>query len=180
MMRHVSATEPGDDQPPPRSRLVTWEDPAELAAGIRGLPGLEGMRAMINGELPPPPIATLLGVQLVSAEEGCAVFAAVPGEQHYNPIGVVHGGLAATMLDSAMACAVHTTLPAGVPYTSLELKLNFVRPITASTGRVLCEGKVVHRGSQIATAEGRLYVESTGKLLAHGVTTCLIMGPRAG
>jgi uncharacterized protein (TIGR00369 family) len=105
------------------------------------------------------------------------VFAAVPGPEHYNPIGSVHGGLAATLLDSAMGCAVHSTLPAGVGYTTLELKVNFTRPITSETGRILCEGTVVHRGGRVATAEGRVFAEADGKLLAHGTTTCLILSP---
>jgi uncharacterized protein (TIGR00369 family) len=117
----------------------------------------------------------LIGFEPVEAEEGRVVFACVPGHQHYNPIGTVHGGLAATLLDSAMGCAVHTTLPAGAGYTTLELKVNFTRPITSETGRVLCEGSVVHRGGRVATAEGRVVAEGSGKLLAHGTTTCLIV-----
>jgi len=136
--------------------------------------GLELLRAIAAGEAPPAPIAELMGFEGVEAEEGRIVFAGVPGPEHYNPIGTVHGGFAATLLDSALGCAVHTTLPAGVGYTSLELKVNFTRPITTDTGRVLCEGKVVHRGSRVATAEARLTAEQTGKLLAHGTTTCLI------
>jgi uncharacterized protein (TIGR00369 family) len=104
------------------------------------------------------------------------VFAVQPDEYHYNPIGVVHGGLAATLLDSAMGCAVHTTLDAGTGYTTLELKVNYVRGMTRDTGRVRCEATVVRRGGTIATAEGRLIAEETGKLLAHGTTTCLIFG----
>jgi uncharacterized protein (TIGR00369 family) len=88
--------------------------------------------------------------------------------------GTVHGGLAATLLDSAMGCAVHSTLPDGSGYTTLELKVNYTRPITVATGRILCEGTVVHRGGRVATAEGRLWAERSGKLLAHGTTTCLI------
>src|ERR687890_828543 len=105
------------------------------------------------------------------------VLGATPGPQHFNPIGTVHGGLAATLLDSAMGCAVHSTLPACAGYTTLELKVNFTRPIRSDTGRVLCEGTVVHRGGRVATAEGRVFAESSGKLLAHGTTTCLIVSP---
>jgi uncharacterized protein (TIGR00369 family) len=136
--------------------------------------GLELLQAIATGEAPAAPIAELMGFEGVEAEEGRIVFAGVPGPQHYNPIGTVHGGFAATLLDSALGCAVHTTLPAGVGYTSLELKVNFTRPITADTGRVLCEGRIVHRGSRVATAEARLTAERSGKLLAHGTTTCLI------
>jgi uncharacterized protein (TIGR00369 family) len=141
--------------------------------------GLDYLRAMMSGELPPPPIAVMLGMAPVEVEHGRAVFAAEPAEYHYNPIGVVHGGLAATMLDSATGCAVQTTLPAGVGYTTIELKTNFIRPIARDTGRILCEAEVVHRGGTIATAEGRLFAESTGKLLAHGLSTCLIVKPSA-
>jgi len=137
--------------------------------------GLEFLRAIAAGDVPGAPIATLMGFEPVEAEEGRVVFAALPGPQHYNPIGSVHGGLAATLLDSAMGCAVHTTLPEGMGYTTLELKVNYTRPITTETGRIICEGTVVHRGGRVATAEGRVIAEDSGKLLAHGTTTCLIV-----
>jgi uncharacterized protein (TIGR00369 family) len=136
---------------------------------------MEYLQAIMNGTLPPPPIALTLGMDIVELAEGRAVFAAEPAEYHYNPIGVVHGGLAATLLDSATGCAVQTTLPQGVAYTTIELSTNFTAAITRDTGRVLCEAEVVHRGGTIATAEGRLRAESTGKLLAHGTSTCLII-----
>jgi uncharacterized protein (TIGR00369 family) len=139
--------------------------------------GLETIRAIAAGDLPGAPIAELLGFEPVEVAEGRVVFAAEPEQRHYNPIGTVHGGLAATLLDSAMGCAVHTTLPAGVGYTTLELKVNFTRPITSETGRILCEGTIVHRGGRVATAEGRVYAEADGRLLAHGTTTCLILSP---
>jgi uncharacterized protein (TIGR00369 family) len=137
--------------------------------------GLELLRAIAAGNAPGAPIAELMGFEPVEAEEGRVLFAAVPGPEHYNPIGTVHGGLAATLLDSAMGCAVHTTLPEGTGYTTLELKINFTRPISSDTGRILCEGTVVHRGGRVATAEGRVIAERDGKLLAHGTTTCLLM-----
>ncbi|MBA3348171.1 MAG: PaaI family thioesterase [Actinobacteria bacterium] len=146
----------------------------ELAAHGLTLSGIDYVRAIFAGELPPPPIATLMGFRGVEAEPGRAVFEILPGEEHYNPIGSVHGGVALTLLDSAMGCAVHTLLDAGVGYTTLEVKANFVRPITAATGLVRCEGVVLHGGSRVATAEGRV-TDSAGKLLAHGTTTCLIM-----
>ena len=149
-------------------------DPHELWRRGRELSGLDYVRLIRSGELPPPPIATTLGFTLVEAERGRAVFEMAPGTQHYNPIGSVHGGVALTLLDSAMGCAVHTLLEAGVGYTTLELKTNFVRPITAETGLVRCEGVVVHPGSRVATAEGRV-TDAAGKLLAHGTTTCLIL-----
>ncbi len=163
-----------------RSLTVTWDDPSAAAAAGRSLAGLDYLRAIAAGELPAPPIARLLGFEFDAVEAGRARFGVVPGEQHYNPIGVVHGGLAATLLDSAMGCAVHSTLPAGTGYTTLELKVNFVRAIAAEIGRIACEGTVLHRGAQIATAEGRLVAEATGALLAHGVATCLLLTPRTG
>jgi uncharacterized protein (TIGR00369 family) len=160
---------------PTRSRTITWEDPAANFEVGRSLSGMAYLQAIKDGTIPPPPMALTLGMEMIDLAEGRAVFAAEPSEYHYNPIGVVHGGLAATLLDSATGCAVQTTLPAGVAYTTLELKTNFVRAITRDTGRVLCEAEVVHRGGTIATAEGRLRAESTGKLLAHGTSTCLII-----
>jgi uncharacterized protein (TIGR00369 family) len=139
--------------------------------------GLEFMRAVLEGKLPAPPIAATMDFTGAEADEGRVVFVGEPGEFLYNPIGVVHGGYAMTLLDSAMGCAIQTTLPQGEGYTSLETSVNFVRPITKETGPVRCEGKVLHRGGRIATAEGRLVAEKTGKLLAHGTTTCLIFRP---
>lgn len=149
-------------------------DPLSLSARGRELSGLDYVRAIFSEELPPPPIAVLMGFRGVEAEPGRAVFEMVPGQQHYNPIGSVHGGVALTLLDSAMGCAVHTLLERGVGYTTLEVKTNFVRPILADTGLIRCEGTVLHAGSRVATAEGRL-TDAGGKLLAHGTTTCLIL-----
>jgi uncharacterized protein (TIGR00369 family) len=149
-------------------------DPLALAARGLELSGMEYIRAIFSGELPQPPIATLMGFRGVEAEPGRALFELEPGPQHYNPIGSVHGGVALTLLDSAMGCAVHTMLERGVRYTTLEVKTNFVRPIGAETGRITCEGKVLHIGGRVATAEGRL-TDPAGKLLAHGTTTCLII-----
>jgi uncharacterized protein (TIGR00369 family) len=114
-------------------------------------------------------------MQLESVEEGRAVFSIEPAEWMYNPIGSVHGGIAATLLDSALGCAVHTTLPAGVGYTTLELKVNYVRAMSTTTGRVVAEGNVIHVGGRVATADARLTAEHDGKLLAHGSTTCMIL-----
>ncbi len=137
--------------------------------------GLDVLQLIAAGELPPPPIAETLGFGAIEVEEGRATFTVEPAEFHYNPIGVVHGGLALALLDSAMGCAVHTTLPAGVAYTTLEVKANFVRPLTASTGLVRCTGTVVHGGRTVATAEGRI-VDGAGKLYAHGTSTLLVVG----
>ena len=158
-----------------RTRVTTWDDPLETLAGVRGMSGLESLRAMIAGELPPAPIGQTMGFRLVEVEPGRATFAAEPAEFHYNPIGVVHGGFALTLLDSAMGCALHSTLEAGVAYTTLEVKANFVRPLTSSTGPIRCTGTVVHGGRTVATAEGRL-VDADGKLYAHGTSTLLVFG----
>ena len=130
--------------------------------------GMEYMDAIVAGEMPPPPIAVTMRMRPIELGEGRAVFEGEPGEEHYNPIGVVHGGYAATLLDSALGCAVHTTLPAGVGYTSLGLEAKYVRPITRDTGRVLCEANVLYRGRRQATAEANLTAAESGKLLAHG------------
>src|ERR1700730_13523877 len=137
--------------------------------------GLEFMKAVVSGKLPPPPIMSTMGITGAEVGEGKAIFRGEAGEYLYNPIGVVHGGFAMTILDSALGCAVHTPLAVGERYTSLETKVNFVRPITAETGAVRCEGVVVHRGGRVATAEGKLTAKNTGKLLAHGTSTCMII-----
>ena len=159
-----------------RTRLVTWQDPLPSAAAAAELSGLESMRAVAAGEIPPPPIAVLLRIGPVEVAEGRVVFEGEPGEEHYNPIATVHGGYAATLLDSAIGCAVHTTLPAGSAYSTQTLEVKFVRPITRDTGRVRCEAQVLYRGRRQATAEARLDDAETGKLLAHGTGTCLIIG----
>jgi uncharacterized protein (TIGR00369 family) len=158
-----------------RELTIAWRDPRASVEQGRRLSGLEYMNALIAGGLPPPPIARLMGFGLESVSEGEATFRGEPGEQHLNPIGSVHAGFAATLLDSAMGCAVHATLPAGVGYTTLELSVNLVRGIAPDTGAVLCTGRVLHAGRRTATAEARLTQESTGKLLAHAKTTCLVL-----
>src|SRR5207302_4693087 len=157
-----------------RSRTITWEDPFEVMRAAPGRTGLELLRELAAGRLPAPPIAQTMGFTGVSFDEGRAVFEGEAGEYLYNPIGVVHGGYAMTLLDSCMSVAVHTLLGVGERYTTLEAKINFVRPITLDTGRVRAEGTVIHRGNTIATAEGKQTAVSTGTLLAHGTTTCLI------
>ena len=159
-----------------RAKTVTWTDPLEIAERGRGMSGLEAMHAIASGELPPPPIAKLLGFEIPEAWEGGARFVLKGGEEHYNPIGVIHGGVTATLLDSAMGCAVQTTLPAGVGYTTLEIKVNYVRAAHAGM-QLVAEADVIHRGRTVATAEGRLTDGDTGKLLAHATTTCLIINP---
>ena len=157
-----------------RRVTISWEDPRRLAEAGRRMSGFEFVQKIVSGELPRPPLASLMDFQIVELEEGRAVFAVHPAEYHYNPIGVVHGVLAATLLDSAMGCAVHSMLPAGSGYTTLELKVNFIRAMTKETGRVRAEGKLVHLGGRTATAEGRV-IDESGKLYAHATTTCLIL-----
>jgi uncharacterized protein (TIGR00369 family) len=159
-----------------RTRSFSWEDPAATAAAGLELSGLQCIRAIIDGTLAPPPIARLLDFTIVEADEGRAVFAMEPAEWMYNPIGSVHGGVAATLLDSCMGCAVHTTLPAGVAYTTADLQVRYIRAMGGATGRVLAEGRILHRGRRTATAEGRLFVESDQTLIAHGTTGCVILG----
>jgi uncharacterized protein (TIGR00369 family) len=144
--------------------------PPEVAATMSGL---ELLRGMIAGRFPGPPIMELIGFRLVEVETGRAVFTGTPGFQHYNPLGTVHGGYAATLLDSCMGCSVHTTLPKGTGYTTLEFKVSLVRAVTADTGPVRAEGKVISSGRRVATAEGRL-TDAGGRLLAHATTTCLV------
>ncbi|HEX8137063.1 MAG TPA: PaaI family thioesterase [Pyrinomonadaceae bacterium] len=164
------------DEKERRTRTVTWEDPRALAEAGRNLSGLEYLRKIVEGSLPRPPISALLDFGLAELGPGRAVFTVEPAEYHYNPIGIVHGGLAATLLDSAMGCAVHSTLPAGAGYTTLEIKVNFVRPMTVETGVVRCEAQVVYVGGRTATAEGRI-VDESRKLYAHATTTCIIFRP---
>jgi uncharacterized protein (TIGR00369 family) len=144
--------------------------PPEIAASM---PGLELLRGMIEGRFPGPPIMQTIGFHLAEVEHGRAVFAGTPALKHYNPLGTVHGGYAATLLDSCMGCAVHSTLPKGVGYITLEFKVSLVRPITADTGRVRAEGRVINSGRRVATAEGRL-TDAGGRVLAHATTTCLV------
>jgi uncharacterized protein (TIGR00369 family) len=140
--------------------------------------GLGFLKALLDGTLPPPPITETLGFTLVEAEHGRAVFEGEPQFRHYNPIGTVHAGFAAALLDSAVACAVHSTLAKGETYTTLEIKLNLVRALTSKTGTVRAEGRVIHRGRTVATAEGDLR-DKEGRLYAHATTTCMIFPARA-
>ena len=159
-----------------RTRTISWEDPTEAVYTGKTISGIAYLRALQSGELPPPPIAVLMGMWIAEVSEGRVVFAAEPTEYHYNPLGTVHGGVMATLLDSALGCAVQSMLPAGTSYTTLELKVNYLRPITTKTGTVYAEGKIIHVGGRIATAEGRL-TDADGKLYAHGTTTCIILRP---
>jgi uncharacterized protein (TIGR00369 family) len=159
-----------------KTRTIAWQDPVASAALGAEMAGLEYVRAIQSGEIPPPPIAVVMNFSIELLEEGRAVFVGEPGEEHYNPIGVVHGGYASTILDSALGCAVHTTCPAGVGYTSQTLEVKYLRPITRDTGSVRAEAVVVHSGRRNAVSEAKLTAVESGKLLATGTSTCLILG----
>ena len=135
--------------------------------------GLEYMRQVMTGKVPPSGMGQLMNFKLVEVSEGRAVFTIQPDERHYNGLGIAHGGLAATLLDSATGCAINTMMPAGRIFTTLEMKINYVRPLTAATGEVRCEANVIHVGGRVATAEGRI-VDRNGKLYAHGTATCML------
>ena len=140
---------------------------------IRSLSGLEFLRRIADGAVPQPPIAATLGFRLAEIAPGLAVFTMTPAFRHYNPIGMVHGGVACTLLDSCMSCAVQTHLAQGQGYTTLELKVNLVRPITQATGPIRAEGRTLHVGRRSGTAEGKI-LDAKGTLLAHGTATCMI------
>lgn len=157
-----------------RTRTYSWDDPLATSGRVDGLSGLEFIERIVAGDIPAPPIAQTLGFELVEVAPGRAVFECEPAEFHYNPIGSVHAGLASTLLDSAMGCAFMSTLEEGVGWTTLELKANFTRPLSASTGRVRCTGTVVHAGRTVGTTEGRIE-DASGKLYAHGTSTILVL-----
>lgn len=154
----------------PRLAAVPSEEPAGPPSG------LELLRAIAEGRAPRPGVATLLGMTMESVEAGAVTFGLTPRPELSNPLGTVHGGMITTLLDSAMGCAVHSVLPAGVGYTTVELKVNFVRPILLDAGPVRAEGTVIHVGSRLATAEGRV-VDDRDRLIAHATTTCMLFRP---
>jgi uncharacterized protein (TIGR00369 family) len=157
-----------------RTHVISWEDPMLALQKGKTLSGLAYLQAMQTGELPPPPIAVLLGMWLSEVSEGRVVFSADPAEYHYNPLGTVHGGILASLLDSALGCTVQSLLPVGSTFTTLELKVNYLRPVTTGTGTICAEGKIIHLGKRVATAEGRV-TDAAGKLYAHATTTCIIL-----
>ena len=161
---------------PPRRRDYQWQDPAVSAAAAPALAGLDFLRAIADGTLPAPPVARTLGFDVAAVEPGRVVFEFTPAEYHYNPIGSVHGGVLATMCDSACGCAVHSMLPARTAYTSQDLTVKFLRPVTASTGRLWCEGTVIHLGSRTALAQASL-TDGDGRRYAHATSSCLIFRP---
>ena len=140
---------------------------------LKTVQGLDLLQGMIDGRYPGPPIAELLDFGVTELGPGRAVFTGRPSRRHYNPSGTVHGGYAATLLDSAMGCAVHTLVPKGQGFTTLEIKINYVRPMFENTGEVRCEAAVINMGKTVATADGKL-LDAKGRLIAHGTTTCMI------
>ena len=140
---------------------------------------MEYFRKMMAGELPPPAMLELFGIRLVEVEEGRVAFSATAEERFYNGTGVAHGGFAATLLDTALGCAINSAMPVGRRFTTLELKINLTRPLTKEAGLLRCEANVVHVGGRTATSEGRI-VDAKGKLYAHGTTTCIIVEPPRG
>jgi uncharacterized protein (TIGR00369 family) len=159
-----------------RTRTFSWQDPSIGAKVAATMSGLDYMQAIKRGEVPPPPIAITLNMNFEDIEEGRVVFTVEPQEYHYNPIGMVHGGLLATLCDSAMGCAVHTSLPKGTGYSTLEIKVNYIKALTIETGKIYCEGKVINVGGRVATAEARV-VDSQGTLYGHATTTCIVLRP---
>jgi uncharacterized protein (TIGR00369 family) len=153
-----------DDSTPSHSRTFTWHDPLITAAASRTMSGLDFLLAMQRGELPPPPMALMLGMQIDEIAPGRVVFSLAPAEFHYNPIGAVHGGVLSGIYNTATGCAVHTQLPAGVGYTTLELKVNFVRPVTLATGIVPCIGSVITLAAAWPHLKRAWWMSATGSM----------------
>lgn len=169
-------TTPDQQQPAERTRTIRYQVPGTDKRALFARTGLEQLRAVAAGEVPAPPISSHIGLEFVSVAEGDVVMTAEPDESHYNPIGSVHGGFFATVLDSVCGCAVHSTLPAGVGYTSLEIKVSFLRPITAETGTVTAHGWVTRAGRSAAFAEADIR-DGGGRVLATASSTCLVVRP---
>jgi uncharacterized protein (TIGR00369 family) len=150
-----------------------------LAETRQSLSGLDFFRKLLKGEVPRPPMLELLNIHLLEVEEGRVVFGAEAEPRFYNGMGVAHGGFAATLLDTALGCAINTKMPAGKRFTTLELKVNLTRPLTQEAGPLRCEATVVHVGGRTATSEGRI-IDRDGKLYAHGTTTCIVVEPPRG
>ncbi|MNK15576.1 Thioesterase superfamily protein [compost metagenome] len=159
-----------------RTRTYDWESPLDTASKARTLTGLEFLNGMLNGEIAVPPIAKTLDFHLLSIEKGKILAEFTPYEFHYNPIGTVHGGVISTVLDTVMGCALHSGLPQGVAYTTLELKVNFVKAVTIRSGKLLVEGRIIHVGRTTALLEADVKSEG-GTLYAHATSTCMIFKP---
>jgi len=167
----LNGSDPAD--PALRSRTISYTDPPVSAAKIRALSGLDALRAMWSGDIAPPPIGALMNVRIIEVEEVRVVFEGTPDESHYNPLGIVHGGFAMTLFDSALGCAIHTMLPAGVGYASLDVNVRFIRGLTAASGPVRCEAKAIHVGRATAVAEATMF-DTDARLIGTSSTTCAI------
>lgn len=162
-----------NDDPEVRERIVHWKEPRGLAKAGRAQSGRAFLDSMLAGSIPHPPICHLMGFTFDEIEDGRVAMSFTPHESQYNPIGTVHGGAISTVLDSVMGCAVHSLLPKGRGYTTLELKVNMLRPVRTETGPMRATGRVLHLGRQTAMAEGSLF-DAAGKLYAQATTTCLV------
>ena len=156
-----------------RTRTFTWEDPQVIYSHLKGMSGLEFLQRVARGELPAPPMARLMNIRITHVEKGQVTFEGIPEEYHYNPLGVVHGGMAATLLDSALGCCVNSHLEAGDLYTTLELKVNYLRPITVTTGAIRAIATTVHIGRTTAVVEGKV-LDAADRIYAYASSTCLI------
>jgi uncharacterized protein (TIGR00369 family) len=156
-----------------RTRVVSWNDPMDTARAAWSMSGVELLDGMLKGTVPPPPVALLIGMELLEVAPGRVVFGFTPAEHLYNPIGAVAGGVTALVMDSALGCAVHTALPDGSAYTTAEFSINLVRSITIDSGPLRCEATVLHAGRRAATAEAKV-LDASGRLYAHGTTTCIV------
>jgi uncharacterized protein (TIGR00369 family) len=173
----VKTTAP-DDWGTPRSKTVTWHDPSIHASAAGSLSGLDFLHLIRDGKLPPPPMARLMGFSLAHVERGLVIFECTPDESAYNPIGVVHGGLVCTLADSAAGCAVQTTLEAGVAYTSIDINVTYLRPVTKDSGLLRATGRTTKPGRRVAYATVDV-TDGSGKLLAQATSSCLVMDNRA-
>lgn len=163
-----------------RETTIQWRDPAEGLALLPGLDGIDFLKKMMSGEIPGAPIASHMAMDLTEVDHGTVTFRSQPDESHYNPIGMVHGGLVCTLLDSALGCAAHTTLPAGTGYTSIEIKVNYLRPVTKDSGPLLCIGRVIKPGRRVIFAEGEV-LDNQGKTVATASGSLLVFPlPGAG
>jgi uncharacterized protein (TIGR00369 family) len=173
MTLELTKTADRNDWGPQRSRTVTWHDPGPSTAKGLTMAGIDYLQAMIDGELSPPPISGLLRFDVVSAEPGRVVFTCQPDESAYNPIGAIHGGLVCTLLDSVTGCAVHSTLPQGKGYTSVEIKVNYLKAVRLSSGQLTATGTLVKSGSRVGFAEG-VVTDASGAAVATATSTLLI------
>jgi len=157
-----------------QQRVLTWHDPLELRQRLSEVDGLTGLRALRDGEIPPPPMISTMNMELLEVHAGVVVFRCTPGPEHYNPLGTVHGGLACTALDTAVGCAAHTTLGAGQGYTSIDLNVSYLRPITLETGPLTVTGAVTRAGRRVIFADGTI-TDAAGALLARATSSLLVL-----